>query len=52
MPQNTHYLAINPVDNNLCIAFGVIENIGLPQPGSVEGTIRCFNGYDVNSFST
>ena len=49
--NNKHYLAINPSDNNLCVAFGIPKNIDRPTPGSVEGTIRCFNGYDAKSIN-
>eukprot|EP01084_Bolivina_argentea_P059319 108322_1 len=41
--HNTHYMTIHP-NGNLCMAFGVVGDV--PQPDSVEGTIRCFNSYE------
>ena len=38
---NTRYMAINPSDNRLCIAFGVQQNLVIPD--GIDGTIRCFN---------
>merc|ERR1719242_1139874 len=38
---NTRYMKINPFTNSLCIAFGVQQNVIIPE--GVDGTIRCFN---------